>query len=77
MARSVRPAAYARALKDYDAYLREIGRRGYQNDAYALFGRGIARRRLGDFAGSEVDLKAARSQDKDVERAFAEMGLKP
>lgn len=45
--------------------------------AASLYGRGIAKRRKGDQAGSDADLKAALAEDPLVASEFHEMGIAP
>ncbi|TFW24045.1 tetratricopeptide repeat protein [Duganella callida] len=42
----------------------------------SLFGRGLARLRLGDSTGGQADLRAARTRDAGVDAEFAAMGIK-
>jgi regulator of sirC expression with transglutaminase-like and TPR domain len=73
----LRAGENARALNDYDAMLRETKRWGLPLDPYALFGRGIARARLGDATGAEADLKTARASAPSIDAEFLAIGLKP
>ena len=73
----LRAGEYKRALSDYDAVLRHAARQGLGVDPYALFGRGIARKKLGDAAGADADLKAARRQHPGIDQEYAALGLKP
>jgi tetratricopeptide (TPR) repeat protein len=61
-----------RAIADYDAALGLEPR-----DPYALYGRGIARRRRGDAARAGADIAAARAILPDVAEAFAQHGVRP
>ncbi|WP_304272749.1 DUF3857 domain-containing protein [Caulobacter segnis] len=67
-----RAARFDAALRDYDQALKLAPKQGA-----SLFGRGLTRLSLGDRAGAEADLVAARGLDAEVETRFAEWGLKP
>lgn len=64
------------AITDYDASLRSMlpGSRG---DPYALYGRGIAKKRRGDAAGSREDIAAALAIAPDVGDEFKAWGVGP
>jgi hypothetical protein len=47
------------------------------NLASSLFGRGIARKRLGDIAGSKADIAAATLIDPKVADTYSIYGVKP
>lgn len=58
------------SIVDYDASL------GIEQNAYTLFGRGIARRKKGDLAGGDADIAAAKAIKIDIAEDFAKLGLK-
>ncbi|WP_229262080.1 tetratricopeptide repeat protein [Duganella guangzhouensis] len=58
------------ALAAYDAALAVR-----RNQGSSLIGRGIARKRLGDTAGAEQDIKAALAIDADLRREYAAYGI--
>lgn len=72
----LRAGQYERARADYDRILRHIARQGLEAAPHILFGRGIARRKLGDTGGDD-DLKAARKQQPGIDKEFAALGLTP
>lgn len=67
-----RAARFDAALRDYDQALKLAPKQGA-----SLFGRGLTRLSLGDRAGAEADLAAARGLDAEIETRFAEWGLRP
>ena len=63
---------YDEAIADYDASL--------QIDASkvtSLYGRGMAKRRKGDYAGGNIDIAAAKATKASVIGEFARYGLLP
>jgi Flp pilus assembly protein TadD len=63
---------YTSAIADYD--------RAIQLDrpsAPLFYGRGIAKRRLGDVTGADADLESARQLDPNVERHYADWEVTP
>jgi Tfp pilus assembly protein PilF len=68
----LRRGEFALALADYDAAL---AMRPAQ--AQSLYGRGIAKKRMGDAKGAEADLAAARNASADVDEEFALYGVTP
>jgi tetratricopeptide (TPR) repeat protein len=68
----LRQGEFESARKDFDKALQI-------NAALAgsLFGRGIAKIRLGDANGGNADLMAARVLRRDIDTQFARFGLKP
>jgi Flp pilus assembly protein TadD len=48
-----------------------------QAAADAFYVRAVARRRLGDIPGGDVDLQSARQLDPDVERRYTDWGVRP
>ncbi|MRW90672.1 tetratricopeptide repeat protein [Duganella sp. FT80W] len=67
----LRMGRYRDAINAYDAAIRK------QTYAASLFGRGLAKRKLGDLTGGDADLRAARAKAPLVDRDFSEMGIKP
>ncbi|MGN6278332.1 MAG: hypothetical protein ACTHM8_06390, partial [Sphingomonas sp.] len=63
---------WAKAASDYGE---AIGLR--PNQASSLFGRGVARKRLGDAAGSKADIAAATLIDPKIAETYALYGVKP
>ena len=63
---------YAAAIADYDAELRLV-----PPDAYAFFGRGLAKMRLGASGPGRADLATAAAIDPTVAAAFASWGFRP
>jgi len=45
-------------------------------NAWALFERGVAKRRNGDLAGGDTDISASRAIDPKAEMEFARFGVK-
>jgi tetratricopeptide (TPR) repeat protein len=68
----LRQGDFAHALVDATAAFRAD-----QKSADALFARGLARIRLGDADGGNIDMAAAAVIDPQVRAAFADVGLKP
>jgi tetratricopeptide (TPR) repeat protein len=68
----LRRGALPEAIKDYDE---AIALR--PKSAFSLYGRGVAKLRIGDKDGGANDLKAARTISKDIDRNFAEFGVTP
>jgi tetratricopeptide (TPR) repeat protein len=63
---------YKEAIADYEIALAIDPR-----FTSSLYGRGVARRRLGDVAAGNSDMKAAAAVDSNVARRFARDGLTP
>ena len=63
---------YAAAIADYEVVLKEDP--GFP---MALFGRGVARLRLGDKAGGDADIAAALKEDREVAGIMAQRGIRP
>jgi len=79
----LRTGKYREAIEDYDRALQgklyeEVGRTGLYDSRrhYALFGRGLAKLRLGDIEGGRADIKAAEELKHGVTIEFAAYGLK-
>ena len=62
---------WADAERDFDGLVAE----GSRSESNALFGRGIARIRMGDGARGERDLREARRRKFDVSWEFDRLGL--
>jgi tetratricopeptide (TPR) repeat protein len=60
------------ALADYEAVLKDS-----PTDSYSIFGRGVAKLRLGDTAGGNADIAAAVAMEKNLREEFAAYGLTP
>lgn len=58
------------ALADFDAALKEDA-----GAASSLFGRGVAKRRLGDKPGGDKDIAAAKKIDRSIAKTFAQRGV--
>ena len=63
---------WAKAASDYGE---AIGMR--PNQASSLFGRGVARKRMGDTGGSKADIAAATLIDPKIAETYALYGVKP
>jgi tetratricopeptide (TPR) repeat protein len=63
---------WGKAASDYSE---AIGMR--PNQASSLFGRGVARKRMGDLAGSKADIAAAMLIDPKIAETYALYGVKP
>ena len=61
---------YKQALADYNAALAVE-----PNHATSLYVRGVVKRRLGDTAGGDADIKAAGKIDPEIAESFAPYGL--
>lgn len=68
----LRLGQYREAIEQYDEALRLQPKL-----AQSLFGRGIAKRRAGQRASDDADLKAARAVHPDIDAEFAAMGMRP
>ncbi len=68
----LRTASWDAAVADFDVALRIE-----PQEPHALYGRGLARLRKGDQAGSKRDFDAARRYSYDVDAQYADYGLKP
>ncbi len=64
--------AWPKAIADYNLAL--ANRPGF---TLSLYGRGIAKHALGDVAGGDADISAARSDEPDIVNIMAQMGVKP
>ncbi len=60
------------AIADYDAALTQD-----PEMASSLFGRGLAKRRSGDGAGGDTDLDKARVLEPQIDKQFADFGVRP
>ena len=58
------------ALAEFEAAVKSNAR-----DAWALYGRGLAKRRKGDNAGGDADIAAAKKIEPNIATVFANMGL--
>jgi len=67
----LRLGRFGDAIASYDAALA-----ANPHASWALFGRGLAKLRMGDASGT-ADLSAAKAADANVAAAFAQMGLSP
>lgn len=67
----MRGGRFREAITDYDAAIK-----GIPLDPYSLFGRGIAKMRVGDTAGGQADIAASKAV-QDVTAEFAAYGLTP
>jgi tetratricopeptide (TPR) repeat protein len=67
----LRSGRFAEAVTDYDAALK-----GSARDPYSLYGRGIAKMRLGDSQGAQADI-AASKEVQDVSAEFTAYGITP
>jgi tetratricopeptide (TPR) repeat protein len=67
----LRSGRFREAIADYDAALM-----GSPSDHYSLYGRGIAKLRLGDTEGGQADIAASKAQ-QDVSAEFTAYGLSP
>jgi tetratricopeptide (TPR) repeat protein len=68
----LRMGKFADAIADYDK-----GIAGAPYSAAFVFGRGIAKARNGDKAGSDADVATARRMDDTIGATFANFGLSP
>lgn len=68
---NLRLKRHAEAIADYDS---SLARREY---AGSLYGRGLARKQMGDAAGAEADLAKARQIDPGIVKTFEGYGLTP
>ena len=62
---------YDKAISDYDDSLKLSPK-----NAWSLYGRGMAKRKKGDTAGSQADLAAAKALRADIAEEFAKFGVK-
>lgn len=67
----LRLARFDDAIADYDAALKLS-----EKSAFALYGRGIAKRGKGDAAGGEADMTAAKAMESDIADDFVKYGIK-
>jgi len=67
----MRGGRFREAITDYDAAIK-----GIPKDPYSLYGRGIAKLRVGDTAGAQADI-AASKEVQDVAAEFAAYGFAP
>ena len=63
---------YKEAVKAYSAALKL-----QPDQRNSLYGRGVARRRIGDNAGANADLAAGRKYNAGIDREYADYGIKP
>lgn len=63
---------YAEALKDYEMALKYNTK-----SASSIYGRGVAKGKLGDEDDSADDIKAAKAIDMRVDQKYASYGIKP
>jgi tetratricopeptide (TPR) repeat protein len=63
---------YDKSIKDFDEALSSNPK-----NAFALYGRGIAKTRLGKAGGGQADLSAAAAVWPDVAKSFAKRGMVP
>lgn len=59
------------AIADYDSALKIASQ-----SAFALYGRGIAKRLKGDAAGAEADIAAAKALESDIADTYTKYGIK-
>lgn len=62
---------YARAVADYDRAIAIDGR-----NVFTLYRRGTAKLKLGDVAGGEADIAAAKRVKPDVVEEFTRRGMR-
>jgi tetratricopeptide (TPR) repeat protein len=62
---------YDAAIADYDAVLKSV-----PDFPDSLYGRGMAKRKKGDGAGSDMDLTRAKALRADIAAEFARYGIK-
>lgn len=62
--------AFDRAIADYSAALANNA-----NDAYSLYGRGVAKLKSGDAAGGAADIAAAKAIQGDIADVYARYGI--
>ena len=67
----LRGGRFQDAITDYDAAIK-----GSPQDSWSLYGRGIAKLRLGDSAGGQADIEASKGV-QDVAAEFAAYGFAP
>ena len=67
----LRGGRFQEAIADYDAAIM-----GSPQDSWSLYGRGLAKLRMGDSAGGQADIEASK-QVQDVAAEFAAYGLMP
>ena len=67
----LRGGRFREAITDYDAAIK-----GIPQDPYSLYGRGVAKMRVGDTAGAAADITASKAV-QDVAPEFAAYGLTP
>jgi tetratricopeptide (TPR) repeat protein len=67
----LRLGRFDEAIADYDASLKRAPK-----NSLALFGRGIAKQRLGQTVQSSVDIAAAKAIDSDIAEVFSSYGVK-
>jgi tetratricopeptide (TPR) repeat protein len=61
---------FARAVAGFEGHVK-----AHPDDAYALYGRGIAKLNRGDRAGGAADIAAAKAMDTSVAASFARIGI--
>jgi tetratricopeptide (TPR) repeat protein len=59
-------ARFEQAAADFDAFLKQDAK-----NAWALYGRGMAKMKTGDTAGGTADITAAKALAADIDRDFA------
>ena len=70
---------YNRAVGDFEATFaaRDASLQGFSTQAATLYGRGVAKTRLGQTADGAADIAAAIAEDADVAARFAGYGITP
>jgi hypothetical protein len=67
---ALRLKQFARAAAGFAAYVKS-----HRDDAFALYGRGVAKLNRGDRAGGAADIAAAKAMDNSVAASFARIGI--
>ena len=67
----LRGGRFQEAIADYDTAIM-----GSPQDSWSLYGRGIAKMRMGDAPGAQADIEASKAV-QDVAAEFAAYGLTP
>jgi len=68
----LRQKRYRDAVRDYDATLKQNGM-----DPYSLYGRGVAKMRIGDTEGAKADIAAATAAQQGIGAEFLSYGITP